>query len=78
MKSLPVAALSARHGIDISNCEEGMWPFGLDESPASLRSCSASMVMRVPRGSCVTGLYRDRGWVVGSSVAAADHAGHRS
>ncbi len=30
-----------------------------------------------PKGS-VTGLYRDRGWVIGDSVAAADRAGHRS
>lgn len=35
-------------------------------------------VMRVPRGACITGLYRDRGWVIGSSLAAADHTGHRS
>ncbi|WP_331309001.1 MULTISPECIES: hypothetical protein [Methylobacteriaceae] len=24
------------------------------------------------------GLYRDRGWVIGGSFAAGDHAGHRS
>jgi hypothetical protein len=35
-------------------------------------------VMWVLRGACITGLYRDRGWVIGSSFAAGDHAGHRS
>ena len=31
-----------------------------------------------PRGCLITGLYRDRGWVIGSSLAAGDHTGHRS
>lgn len=30
------------------------------------------------KSGLVTGLYRDRGWVIGSSLAAADHTGHRS
>ncbi|MFC7662452.1 hypothetical protein ACFQWF_29415 [Methylorubrum suomiense] len=32
----------------------------------------------VLKRTCITGLYRDRGWVIGSSFAADDHAGHRS
>ncbi len=45
--SLPSPTPSAAKCIDISNCEEGMWPFGLAKARSEERSCSASMVMRL-------------------------------